>query len=70
MKDAREWAERLRKEAEDCRLISKLATNLEKREIFARLAEGHDRQADDLEALIASGKLQEVQWQEPEDNRN
>jgi hypothetical protein len=39
MKDAREWAEKLRKEAEDCRMISKLATNPAKRETFARLAE-------------------------------
>jgi hypothetical protein len=39
MKDTREWAEKLRREAEECRLISKLATNLEKRETFARLAE-------------------------------
>jgi hypothetical protein len=43
-----------------------VATNPAKRETFARLAEGHDRQADDLESLIASGKLQDVQWQEPE----
>jgi hypothetical protein len=70
MKDVREWVERLRKEAEECRLISKLATNPAKRETFARLAEGHDRQADDLESLIASGKLQDVQWQEPENNRS
>jgi hypothetical protein len=60
MKDAREWAEKLRKEAEDCRLISKLATNPAKRETFARLAEGHDRQAEELEALIASGILPEA----------
>jgi hypothetical protein len=66
MKDAREWAERLRKEAEECRLISKLATHPAKRETFARLAEGHDRQAAELEALIASGNLQDGQLQEPE----
>jgi hypothetical protein len=60
MKDAREWAEKLRKEAEDCRLISKLATNPAKRETFARLAEGHDRQTEELEALIASGILPEA----------
>ena len=28
---------------------------------FARLAEGHDRQADDPEALIASGNLPEIE---------
>jgi hypothetical protein len=60
MKDTREWAEKLRKEAEECRLISKLATNLEKRETFIRLAETIDRQADQLEGLIASGTLPEV----------
>jgi hypothetical protein len=60
MKDSLEWAERLRKEAEECRLISKLATNLEKRETFTRLAETIDRQAAELEALIASGNLPEV----------
>ncbi len=70
MKDTREWAEKLRIEAEECRLISKLATNPAKRETFTRLAEGHDRQADDLEALIASGNLQDGQRQEPENNRN
>lgn len=60
MKDAKTWLERLRKEAEECRLISKLATNRAKREMFARLAEGHDRQADELEGLIASGGLPEA----------
>jgi hypothetical protein len=59
MKDTREWAEKLRREAEECRLISRLATNPAKRETFARLAEGHDRHANDLEALIASGDLPE-----------
>jgi hypothetical protein len=68
MKDTRDWAEKLRNEAEECRLISKLATNLEKRETFTRLAESIDRQADELEALIASGNLQDVPWTVP--NRN
>jgi hypothetical protein len=66
MKDTREWAEKLRREAEECRLISKLATNLEKRETFARLAEAIDRQAGKLEGLIASGSLQDIQWLVPE----
>ena len=39
MKDAKAWIERFRVEAEECRLISKLATNQAKREVFARLAE-------------------------------
>lgn len=60
MKDARTWLDRLRTEAEECRLISRLATNPAKRETFARLAENHDRQADELEVLIASGDLPEM----------
>ena len=55
MKDALAWVERLRKEAEECRLISKLATNQTKRETFQRLAAEADRHADEMEALIASG---------------
>jgi hypothetical protein len=70
MKDSREWAEKLRREAEECRLISRLATNPAKRETFARLAEGPDRQADELEALIASGNLQDGQWQKPVNIQN
>ncbi|MGX9394163.1 hypothetical protein ACWX0K_25380 (plasmid) [Nitrobacteraceae bacterium UC4446_H13] len=57
MKDVIAWIERLRKEAEDCRLISKLAMNKAKRESFARLAEATNRHADELQALIASGEL-------------
>jgi hypothetical protein len=60
MKETREWAEKLRREAEECRLISQLANNLEKRETFTRLAETIDRQADELEGLIASGNLPEA----------
>jgi hypothetical protein len=57
MKDAKAWLERLRVEAEECRLISKLATNQAKRDTFARLAAEADRRASELEALIASGHL-------------
>lgn len=35
-----------------------------------RLAETIDHQAEELEALIASGNLQDVQWTVPENNRN
>jgi hypothetical protein len=59
MKDTREWAEKLRTEAEECRLISKLATNLEKRDTFARLAETIHSQAAELKELIGSGNLPE-----------
>lgn len=57
MKDAKAWLERLRTQAEECRLISKLATNKAKRETFERLAAAHDKAADDLAHLIASGNL-------------
>ena len=60
MKDARAWVEGLRIEAEECRLISKLATNSEKRKTFARLAEAADKNADDLMMLMASGRLSET----------
>jgi len=59
MKDVLAWVERLRKEAEECRLISKLATSKAKRESFARLADETDRRAEELDALIASGELPE-----------
>lgn len=59
MKDALAWIERLRNEAEECRLISKLATSNAKRESFARLAEATDKQANELEAVVASGDLPE-----------
>jgi hypothetical protein len=57
MKDTQAWLERLRKEAEECRMISKLATNQAKRDSFARLAEFTDLQANELEKLIGSGQL-------------
>jgi hypothetical protein len=61
MKDTQAWLERLRREAEECRMISKLATNQAKRDSFARLAEFTDLQADELEKLIASGNLSKPQ---------
>lgn len=57
MKDVRAWLDRLRTEAEECRLISRLATNAAKRETFASLAETYDKAADDLQVLIDSGNL-------------
>lgn len=38
MKDLRDQLEKLRAEAEDCTLISRLAADKTKRELFARLA--------------------------------
>jgi hypothetical protein len=51
IKDAKAWLDRLRTEAEECRLISKLATNNAKREAFASLAGTHDKAADGLQEL-------------------
>lgn len=59
MKDAQAWTERLRREAAEYRMISKLATNPVKRESFARLSEIGDRQTDELDKLITSGQLSE-----------
>lgn len=39
MKDSKVWIERFRMEPEEFRLISKLATNQAKRDVFARLAQ-------------------------------
>jgi hypothetical protein len=60
MKDAKAWAERFRVEAEECRLISKLATNQAKRDTFPRLAAEADKNADALMMLMASGRLSEM----------
>jgi hypothetical protein len=54
MKDLREKLEKLRADAEDCSLISMLATDKAKREIFARLADHLRQMALDVEKVIAS----------------
>jgi hypothetical protein len=53
MRDLREKLEKLRSDAEDCTLISKLATDKEKRELFARLATQLRKMAEDVEDVIA-----------------
>jgi hypothetical protein len=53
MKDLREKLEKLRTDAEDCALISKLATDKAKRQMFAKLAEHLGQLANDVEAVIA-----------------
>jgi hypothetical protein len=57
MKDVTAWLDRLRTEAEECRLISELATSDAKKIAFANLAATYDASADDLQVLIDSGKL-------------
>jgi hypothetical protein len=57
MKDVTAWLDRLRTEAEECRLISKLETSDAKKEAFASLAAPYERSIDILQTLIDSGKL-------------
>ncbi len=57
MQDIRQRLEKLRTDAEECLLISRLATNRAKREAFEALAEKYNRMAEELEELLASGKV-------------
>jgi hypothetical protein len=52
MKDIRARIEKLLVDAEDCALISRLATIPEKRGAFQKLAEGYRRMARELEAIV------------------
>jgi hypothetical protein len=54
MEDMTAHLEKLRIDAEDCALISKLATDLQKRELFARLAEHLGLLASEVERAIAA----------------
>jgi hypothetical protein len=54
MKDMTAHLEKLRIDAEDCVLISKLATDMQKRELFARLAEHLSLLASEVERAIAA----------------
>jgi hypothetical protein len=53
MQDLREKLEKLLLEAEDCDLISRLATDRQKRELFKKLATDLRGMARDIEAVIA-----------------
>jgi hypothetical protein len=55
MQDLRAQLETLLKEAANCQLISELATNVAKKEVFAKLAEHHRILAAEVERAIASG---------------
>ena len=57
MQDFQQRLEKLRIDAEECQLISQLATNPVKRNAFAQLADEYQKMAHDLEALIASGNV-------------
>lgn len=55
MEDVRAQLEALQKEAANCQLISDMATNAAKRELFAKLAEHHRVLAAELERAVANG---------------
>ncbi len=57
MQDVKQRLEKLRTDAEECHLISRLATNPAKQEAFRILSIKYHRMAKDLEALIASGNV-------------
>jgi hypothetical protein len=54
MEDMKAHLEKLRTDAEDCALISKLATDMQKRELFARLAEHLGLLASEVERAMAA----------------
>ena len=58
MKDIQHRIERLLSDAEDCALISKLATVPAKREAFQKLAIDYRRMALELEAVAISDAIQ------------
>jgi hypothetical protein len=57
MKDMQAHLEKLRNEAEECDLISKLATNKPKKELFAKLAEHHRMLVREVERAIAASSV-------------
>lgn len=59
MQDMRVQLEKLRVDAEDCNLISKLATDVKKRELFARLAEHLMTLASEVERAISDSTARE-----------
>jgi hypothetical protein len=57
MRDTKQRIEKLLIDAEDCVIISKLATTPAKREAFQTLADEYRKMARTLEKLLASGNL-------------
>ncbi|MGX9429605.1 MULTISPECIES: hypothetical protein [Bradyrhizobium] len=57
MKDMQAHLEKLRNEADECDLISKLATNATKKALFAKLAEHHRALVRDVEQAIAASSV-------------
>jgi hypothetical protein len=56
MEDLSAKLEKLRIEAEDCELIGRLATDLNKRELFQRLAVDLRAMARDIETMMSARK--------------
>jgi hypothetical protein len=54
MKDLEAYLERLRTDAEECALISKLATDKPKRELFAKLSKHLMTLASEVQRAIAA----------------
>ncbi len=59
MKDIKARLEKIRLDAEDCLLISKLSTNGSKRETFRKLAAEYQKMAQELEAFLVKGGIPE-----------
>ena len=57
MQDMQAYLEKLRSGAEECELISKLATNPTKKELFAKLAAHQRALADEVEGTIKLTKI-------------
>ena len=57
MQDMKTHLEKLRVEAEECELISKLATNQTKKELFAKLAAHHRMLADEVERTMNANPI-------------
>ena len=56
MKDMEQHLQKLRSDAQECSNTSKLATNRQKRELFAKLAEHLNVLASEVERAIAATK--------------
>jgi hypothetical protein len=54
MKDYQTHLEKLRRDAAECRLISDLATDKAKREMFARLSDHLNQLADEVERAMVN----------------
>jgi hypothetical protein len=65
MQDMAERLAKLRDDADDCLLISRLATDKPKRELFARLAEDLTAMARDVERAMNAASAADAQRPKP-----